>query len=151
MKRLKFAFKHLFFAVLLLSLLVPSYISCTHSKIALKVILAGSLMVPFAQIEKDFELAHPDVDVVLDGHGSIQVIRQITELGVKGDIAAVADYSLLPLLMYPIKDPVTNKPYADWSIQFATNSMGISYTDQSKYAGEINSSNWFEILARSDV
>ena len=69
-------------------------------------------MVPFAQIQKEFEQANPDINVEIQAHGSIQVIRQVTELGQDVDIVAVADYSLIPMLMYQTMMP-NGKPYAE--------------------------------------
>ena len=122
----------------------------------LKVFCAGSLIHPFktgdrVTIEEKFENLYPDVDVQIEGHGSIQCVRHVTELHQKGDIVAVADHSLIPLLMYNTKIPDTQKRYADWRIKFARNELGIAYTSKSDYADEINESNWFEILSRKDV
>jgi molybdate/tungstate transport system substrate-binding protein len=41
--------------------------------------------------------------------------------------------------------------YASWSIRFATNEMVIGFHEKSKYASEINDSNWIDILLRDDV
>jgi molybdate/tungstate transport system substrate-binding protein len=64
---------------------------------------------------------------------------------------AVADYSLLPMMMYSVTMPDTDESYASWYVKFATNSLGIAYTPASRYAGEINENNWYEILAREGV
>jgi molybdate/tungstate transport system substrate-binding protein len=122
-----------------------------HKKIQLRVYNADSLIIPFLEIEKKFELLHPEIDVIIEGHGSIQVIRAATELGDDVDVAAVADSQLIRLLMYdtPMKDK--NGNYADWSIDFATNSLGITYTDKSKYANEISVDNWYKIMSRPDI
>jgi molybdate/tungstate transport system substrate-binding protein len=107
-------------------------------------------MVPFSQLQKEFSAAHPEIDLRIEAHGSIQVIRQVTELAQDVDMVAVADYSLIPMLMYGT--PMDNgKPYADWLIEPATNQLGIAFTPRSKYAGEINDRNWFEVLSRPDV
>jgi molybdate/tungstate transport system substrate-binding protein len=63
----------------------------------------------------------------------------------------VADYSLLPLLMYPVPLPDGDGFYADWYIRFATNRLGIAFTDESAYGDQINEDNWYEILMRDDV
>jgi molybdate/tungstate transport system substrate-binding protein len=42
-------------------------------------------------------------------------------------------------------------PYADWYIKFATNKLGIAFTDTSLYASEITADNWYEIISRPDV
>lgn len=122
----------------------------SSSKIKLVVFEAGSLMVPFAQIEKEFEAANPDIDVEIQAHGSIQVIRHVTELGEDVDVVAVADYSLIPMLMYETMMP-DGRPYADWYVEPATNQLVLAYTDSSKYADELNADNWYEIISRPDV
>jgi molybdate/tungstate transport system substrate-binding protein len=130
---------------------VVSSTSCSAHKVPLKVSVAASLIVPFQEIEKEFESKYPNIDVQLEGHGSVQVIRSVTELGEDIDLAAVADYQLIPLLMYPAQMPDNAGPYADWYIKFATNRLGIAYTANSWYATEINTQNWYDILARPDV
>jgi molybdate/tungstate transport system substrate-binding protein len=50
------------------------------NKTTLKIINAGSLLVPFKEMEKAFEEIYPDIDVLIEGHGSIQVIRHVTEI-----------------------------------------------------------------------
>ena len=113
------------------------------AKTTLKVFHAGSLSIPFKQIEKKFEASHPDVDVQLEAHGSVVAVRQVTEVGKKGDVVAVADYSLIPSMMTP--------DYADFYLQFAQNRMVLAYTDQSKLSDRINSDNWYNILSDSEV
>jgi molybdate/tungstate transport system substrate-binding protein len=120
-------------------------------RIQLRVICAGSLMVPFREIEKAYEELNPHVDVLTQGHGSIQVIRRVTELGTEADIVAVADHSLIPPMMYDVQIPDTDDSYASWYIRFASNTLGLAYTPTSKYADEITVDNWYEILSRSDV
>ena len=137
--------------ILILILVMLSAIGCGSDRTKLKVINAGSLMVPFTEMEEAFEAEHPDVDVLIEGHGSIQAIRHVTELYAEADVIAVADYSLLPMMMYQTPMPETDEPYADWLVKFATNRLGIAYTPSSKYANEVNSENWYEVLARPDV
>lgn len=122
-----------------------------QNKVQLRVYMADSLMIPFQTIEKQFELKYPGVDVLIEGHGSIQVIRAVTELGDDVDLAAVADSQLIRLLMYDTQMPDKNGPYADWCIDFATNAIGIAYTDNSRYAKEIKADNWYQIMSRPDV
>jgi molybdate/tungstate transport system substrate-binding protein len=130
---------------------VAVYLLLGDSRTKLRVLCAGSLMVPFYEMEKEFEAQHPDVDVLIEGHGSIQVIRHVTELYEEADVLVVADYSLIPMMMYSTKMPDTTDSYANWYMKFATNTIGIAYTPQSKYADEIDMENWYEILARPDV
>jgi molybdate/tungstate transport system substrate-binding protein len=125
--------------------------ACSSGGTKITVLCAGSLIVPFEKLAEEFEAAHPDVDVLVEGHGSIQVIREVTELHHEADVMVVADQSLLPMLMYGNKVPGSTHDYANWYIRFATNRLGLAYTSQSKYAAEIGSTNWYEVLSRSDV
>ena len=104
---------------------------------------AGSLAVPFSEMEAEFEGMYPGVDVQCESASSGVTIRKVTELGKNAEIIASADYSLIPDLMYP--------DYADWYVTFAKNRMVLCYTDQSEYADEINSDNWYEILLHDGV
>jgi molybdate/tungstate transport system substrate-binding protein len=104
---------------------------------------AGSLSVPFEELEVEFESQHPGVDVQREAAGSAQSIRKITDLGKNADVLASADYALIPSMMMP--------EYADWYAAFARNQMIIAYTNESKYSNEVNTDNWYEILRRPDV
>ena len=139
-------------AILLALLLLPTLnTGCNKAKTPLPIIVAGSFMGPIEDLEAEFEQLHPDIDVQVEGHGSIQVIRQVTELDKEADVLIVADYSLIPMMMYNTTIAGSDEPYADWYLSFATNSLGLAYTNASAYSGEINQSNWYEILTRPDV
>ena len=109
----------------------------------LTVLHAGSLTVPFAKLEEVFEAKHPDIDVQCEAAGSAKTIKKVTELHKEADVVASADYSLIPSMMYP--------EYANWYTQFAKNQIVLAYSGNSKYADEINASNWYNILRRDDV
>jgi len=106
----------------------------TAHKTPLVVFAAGSLIVPFAELEQAFEQAHPEIDIQAEYHGSIQVIRHVTELHEPVDIVATADASLIPILMYTTINESTGNPYADWYIHFATNHLALAYQPESLYA-----------------
>lgn len=117
-----------------------------REKVTLTIFNAGSLTIPLQEINKKFkEYAKDkyDVDIKTEASGSVKTVRKITDLGMKADILAVADYSLLPKFVYP--------KYADFYVLFATNELVLCYTNSSRYADEINSNNWYEILAKDDV
>jgi molybdate/tungstate transport system substrate-binding protein len=120
-------------------------------KTPLVVFGAGSLIIPFGNLEKAFEAKYPNIDIQAEYHGSIQVMRHATELHEPIDVVATADASLIPMLMYSSKVPVTGQPYADWYIRFASNHLALAYNAESKYADEINAGNWTEIISRPDV
>jgi len=104
---------------------------------------AGSLTVPLAEIEKRFEALQPEIDVLREAGGSTKMARMISELHKPADIMASADYKVIDKGLIP--------DYADWNIRFATNQLVLCYTDQSRFADEVDRDNWYEILARSGV
>jgi molybdate/tungstate transport system substrate-binding protein len=122
-----------------------------QSRQTLKLLYAGSMIVPFERLAADFQELHPDVRVLTESHGSVQCIRQITELGRRFDVLVSADYSLMPPMMYDVEDEATGRPYADWTIRFATNRIVLAYTDKSEGAAELTAENWYDILTRPDV
>jgi len=109
----------------------------------LQIYNAGSLTFPFAQVSEEFNELHPDVEILAEAAGSATTIRKVTELGKECGVIGSADYLLIPELMFP--------QYADWYIIFASNQMCIAYTDESQFADEIDSDNWYEILQRDGV
>ncbi len=121
-----------------------------QNRTILKVVPAGSLLQPFDEVEKAFEAQHPDVDVQIEGHGSIQAIRQVTDLHRPIDVVAVADASLIPDLMFQ-EDSMTGKNFTDSYTPFARNAMVIAYTNKSRYSDQITPTNWNEVLTRPDV
>lgn len=140
MKRKKFWAKFL----LLLSLIVFSVGSAwAEPQGKLIIFHAGSLSVPFAKIEKNFEAKYPKVDVLRESGGSTKMARLIAEVGKPADIMASADYKVIDNLLIP--------DHADWNIRFASNQLVLCYTPNSRYANEINENNWYEILCRKGV
>ena len=117
----------------------------------LKIFCAGSLLYPLQRVGEAYTKANPSVKVEVEGHGSIQVIREITELHSTADILMVADYSLIPVMMYNLTVAETGRKYATWCIRFSGNSLVLAYTEKSKYTNEVNANNWYEILGRQGV
>jgi len=104
---------------------------------------AGSLTMPFATMEKEFEARYPGVDLQREASGSQAAARKITDLNKPCDIMASADFKVIDKLLIP--------RHADWNIRFATNQLVLCYTDKSKFAGEVNATNWYDILQRKGV
>lgn len=104
---------------------------------------AGSLSVPFAKMEQNFENQHPAIDIVRKAGGSTKMARLISDQNDPADIMASADYAVIDKSLIPAK--------AAWNVRFATNQMVLCYTDQSLYADEVNADNWYDILTRKDV
>ena len=117
----------------------------------LKVYCAGSVLYPMEQVADTFMKEHPEIDVQIEGHGSIQVIRHPIELDDPADLLIVADYSLIPVMMYNKPVPNAYYNYTDWYIRFAGNEMVLAYTQKSLYYDTINKINWYNILRDPDV
>jgi molybdate/tungstate transport system substrate-binding protein len=107
--------------------------------------------VPFDRLAAEFQRRHPGLRVLTESHGSVQCIRQITELHRRFDLLVTADYSLVPPMMYAVKDAETGKPYADWTIRFATNRVVLAYTDKSEGSVGLTRQSWYEVLTRPGV
>ncbi len=104
---------------------------------------AGSLSMPMKAAVDSFAKVNPDVRVYLEAAGSVECARKISDLGKPCDLFFSADYKVIDKLLID--------GFTTWSIPFAGNEMSIVYHDKSRYANEISSSNWFEILQREDV
>jgi len=128
---------------LVVALYLLYYIPSRTQVVRLKVFCAGSLKGILDEFSEIFEKKHSNVVVEIEASGSVVAVRKVTELGKLADVVAVADYTLIPELMMP--------KYASWYVVFATNEIVLTYTDKSKYANEISSSNWLEILLRPGV
>ncbi|OFX84226.1 MAG: molybdate ABC transporter substrate-binding protein [Bacteroidetes bacterium GWF2_33_16] len=129
--------------LIIVSILGASCSQKTDKNEKLIIFHAGSLSVPFKQMKDEFEKENPGVEVLLESAGSVQCARKITDLKKDCDIMASADYKVIDEMLIP--------DFTNWNIKFAGNEMAIVFHDQSKYAGEINTENWYEILLRDDV
>lgn len=104
------------------------------------VLHAGSLTKPIKRIDE----INDELDVRNEPYGSVTVSRLVGGGQKHPDVAAVSDYSLIP-------DLIISEGMTDWFIQFARNEVVLCYTEDSKYAGEINQKNWYKILSRPGV
>ena len=93
--------------------------------------------------EKVFTSAYPDVKVLREKDDALANMRKVTDLGKNADIVYTDDYSIIPPVMFP--------KFANFWIRYAHDEMTIAYADNSKYSGEINRGNWYEILSKKDV
>jgi molybdate/tungstate transport system substrate-binding protein len=144
MKRSLFNLKAMFTVAVITSLVLAfSLASQAGAKEKVIIFHAGSLTVPFAEMEKAFEAKYPDLDVMREAGGSTQMARMISELNKPADIMASADFTVIDKVLIPAK--------ADWNIRFASNQLVLCYTDKSRFANEVNADNWYEILSRPGV
>jgi molybdate/tungstate transport system substrate-binding protein len=142
-------------AALLLGVAATS--ACSHSSSGPSVSLvdADSLIIPFGHLAQAYQAAHPGVHVTTESHGSIQVIRQVTDLGRSFDVLTSADAALVALMMEkesgatpsaPPSPGATGAPTADWYAVFATNRMVLAYSPHSRYASLLRSGDWIRAL-----
>jgi molybdate/tungstate transport system substrate-binding protein len=115
---------------------------------SLTIFAAGTLALPFRQLDTQFEQQHAGVAVQPIFGGSVMMAKRITTLHQPADLIAVADYNVIPKYLF---GGAAGPTYAKWYIGFARNSITFVYTDKSKYAGEITPANWYQVLARPGV
>ena len=121
-----------------------SGLSSVHQPTTLLVDAAGTLQVPFNSIvNNELRTQYPGLSYNYIFEGSRLAKNEITEANKSFDIFASADYRIIP------NDLIPN--YASWYVIFASNSMTVMYTNQSKYASEITPSNWYQIITRPGV
>jgi len=142
--------KKLIYLFIALVLIVASTSGCSpnasspQNPVDITVFHAGSLTIPIRECEDEFtKLYGKNIHFLDQSAGSIEVVKSVSELHKSVDVLGVADYRLIPQFLIP--------QYAKWVIQFATNKLVIVYTDKSKFANEINSNNWYDILQRKGV
>ncbi len=129
--------------ILLSSIVVTLLAGTSMAKEVVTVFHAGSLKVPFIEIEKAFETKYPQYDVVREASGSRKAAKKIYAEGRVADVMASADYKVIDNLLIP--------KYAKFNAKFSTNEMVIAYTKNAKYANEINSKNWPNIFLKEGV
>jgi molybdate/tungstate transport system substrate-binding protein len=129
----------------LVSALLSAFAAQAAEPTTLTIFAAGTLAVPFRQINALFEKQYPSVTVHAQYGGSVMMARKITDLHQDADLLAVADYNVIPKYMFG------TPAHASWYVGFARNAITFVYSGKSKYAGEMTSQNWYKILARPGV
>ncbi len=104
---------------------------------------AGSLARPFKELLDAFRQQQPGVVPAQENSSSLEAARKLTELGKIPDILAVADYTVIGDMLMP--------KYAPWYANFARNAMVLAYTDQSRDAARIDSTNWWRVVLTPGV
>ena len=104
---------------------------------------AGTLATPFAAEIAAFKKANPGVTVHSQFGASGDMVKSITQLHQPADVLGVADYSLIPKLMFTAN--------ATWYLGFVPNQITFAYTSNSKGASGLTASNWYKVLAQPGV
>lgn len=104
---------------------------------------AGSLSVPFKAVSALFREKHPNVAIKPEAAGSRDTARKVSDLGRPCDVLGSADFDVVDALLMP--------KHAAFNIRFATNELGIAYTEQSRRGAEISGANWHEVVLAPEV
>ncbi|WP_321367677.1 tungstate ABC transporter substrate-binding protein WtpA [uncultured Desulfuromusa sp.] len=134
-------YRHIILSLICFLLLATA--SWAENKEIITIFHAGSLSVPFAEIEKAFEEQYPQYNVQREASGSRAAARKITDIKKPADVMASADYKVIDNLMIPDN--------AKFNAQFATNEMAIAFTGKAKYADQITAENWPQIFLKEGV
>jgi len=105
---------------------------------------AGTLQVPFNRIVNN--VVRPQYQSLSYNYifeGSRLAANEITQANKSFDIFASADYRIIPQQLIP--------SHASWYIIFASNAVAVVYTNHSRFANEINSDNWYQVITRPGV
>jgi molybdate/tungstate transport system substrate-binding protein len=135
--------RRLLFGIIIISVAFSACKNSINNSNTLIIFHAGSLSMPMKAIADSFIAENPEVKILMEAAGSVECARKITEIKREADIMASADYKIIDDLLIP--------EYATHNVLFAGNELTLVHTPKSKYAQEINSDNWFEILLRPDV
>lgn len=104
---------------------------------------AASLNDVLAEFEKSFEQKNPGVDARVEVSGSLVAARKVSEYKRRGDVVISADNRVIDSLLIP--------KFADWQVGFLTNEIVLAYSEKSRYAAKVSSTNWPTILMRPEV
>jgi molybdate/tungstate transport system substrate-binding protein len=116
---------------------------CARADVAgdgpLVVYTAGSLARPMRAALDSFA-ATTGVRYELESAGSLETARKLTELEKIPDLLALADEDVFSKVLIPA--------HTTWYVRFAENRIVLAYTDRSRFAAEIDSTNWWQVLQR---
>ncbi|HZT74264.1 MAG TPA: extracellular solute-binding protein [Terriglobales bacterium] len=100
---------------------------------------AATLAVPFDQLARQL----PQFRFDAESGGSRFLLRKLLDLNARMDLLALADAGLFTAARGP-RAP-------RWWVEFAGNELVIAYTARSRFAAQINATNWMDILLRPEV
>lgn len=109
---------------------------------AIVVYTAASVAIPIRAALDTFA-AREHVTVQQENGGSLDIARKLMELHEIPDVVVLADYHVFSNLLMPEQ--------TTWYADFARNRMVLAFTDKSKFATEVDSTNWPKILQRPGV
>jgi molybdate/tungstate transport system substrate-binding protein len=91
----------------------------------------------------EFVADHPKLVPEVHMVASVAAARAAVDAAHVPDVFVTDDDTLIDALLIP--------RYATWSAGFARSALVLAYTNKSKYADEISTRNWVDVLTRPDV
>jgi molybdate/tungstate transport system substrate-binding protein len=124
---------------------VPIASTPTNDSLAGPLIISAptSMRNTMDKLSQAFTARHPTIVPEVRLLGSIAGARDVADSTRVPDVFISADDTLIDALLIPT--------YATWSAGFARSELVLAYTPRSKYAEEINTRNWVDILSRPEV
>jgi molybdate/tungstate transport system substrate-binding protein len=132
----------LFRPVLRAVVLLGLALGCSRSN-EVVVFYASSLSAVLGDVAEAFQREHSGARVRLEPSGSQVAARKVSELGLRPDIVAVADASIISKMMIP--------RHASWNLIFATNELVLAHKDHSRFTDEVSTQNWPSVVTRPGV
>ena len=102
------------------------------------VFAAASLARPLAAVADSFKRAERR-ELHVELGGSLEQARKITDLGRVPDVLMLVDDDVMASLV---------PAHLDWYVRFATNRIGVVYTDRSRFADSITPDSWWRVITR---
>lgn len=126
-----------------LLLLTLALVACARgAETTLTVFNAGSLARPLKAVLDTFA-RRENVTIAQESAGSLESARKLTELGKIPDVIALADAEVFPRYLVPA--------FVEQYTLFAHNRMVVAYTERSKWAADMSTATWTDVLTRADV
>lgn len=124
---------------------IPAELSGSGDSVSGPLIISTpvSMAAAMRQMAAAFVMEHPRVIPEVRVGPSVSAARALADSTEIPDVFVSADDTLIDAMLVP--------RYAAWSAGFARTALVLAYTESSKYADEINTRNWTDVLSKPDV
>jgi len=110
---------------------------------ALVISTASGMAATMRGLAANFAARHPGVVPQVYSLGDLAAARAVANPSQVPDLFVSADDTIIDAILMP--------QYAAWSAGFARSTLVLAYTSRSKYADQISTRNWADVLSRPDV
>lgn len=104
---------------------------------------AGSMAATVRGLLADFVARHPRVVPAVRSLESVAGARAVADSSQVPDVFVSADDTLIDAFLMP--------RYVAWSAGFARSTLVLAYTSRSKFADEISTGNWANVVSRPEI